>query len=128
VAEQLQHARAEPRARVVGWHRLPGPAEEAIAAEERRVPVLVGEARGALDPWMRGPHQALLLFHQAQYIGRAAHVIDGAVALRLLAEGLSLLATQRPVDRPREEADPVPTQVDIGLLAGQEEDLVVGEP
>src|SRR3546814_15406110 len=83
--------------------------------EERGVLVLVGVARRTLDPWVRGPHQALLVLHQLQDVFLRADMIDFAQLRIILDEGLPLLAVERPIDRLGKEADPVPAEMDVGL-------------
>src|SRR3546814_7302079 len=63
--------------------------------EERGVLVLVGVARRTLDPWVRGPHQALLVLHQLQDVFLRADMIDFAQLRIILDEGLPLLAVER---------------------------------
>ena len=48
-------------------------------------------------------------------------MIDGAVAVDFLNEGLVFRADQYPVDGLGKEANPVATEVDVGLLSGEEE-------
>src|SRR3546814_14608888 len=78
VIERVEHARAEPWQRIVRRHILPRTAQKAVAFEERGVLVLVGVARRTLDPWVRGPHQALLVLHQLQDVFLRADMLDFA--------------------------------------------------
>ena len=85
---------------------------------------------------MRRPGQAVLHLQQPEHVGAAADVIDRPVRGVLLAERLPRASLHRPVDRPGKEVEPVAgmpagrgqAEVDVGLLAGDQEQLVVGEP
>src|SRR3546814_1326707 len=87
--------------------------------------MLVGVARRTLDPRVRGPHQALLVLHQLQDIFLRTDMIDLAELRVVLDEGLPLLAVERPIDRLGEKADPVAAEMDVGLLAREQQQLVV---
>ena len=78
----------------------------------------------------------MLGFEQAEHVGGAADVVDGAVLRVVLAEGLALAAGHRPEDGAGEEVEPVAglaagaagADLRVRLLAGQEHERVVGEP
>src|SRR3546814_16569014 len=90
-----------------------------------RVLVLVWVARRTLDPWVRCPHQALLVLHQLQDVFLRADMIDFAQLRIILDEGLPLLAVERPIDRLGKDADPVPAEMPVGFLAREQQQLVV---
>jgi hypothetical protein len=86
--------------------------------KECRVLVLIGKAYGRLDARVRGPHQAVLLFHQLQHVVRAADPIDGAVAIDLLGERLVSRTFERPIDWLWKKADPMSAELNVWFFTG----------
>ncbi len=84
---------------------------------------------------MRGPGQAPFALEEPEHVVPVAHVVDRPVGRMLFHERLIRRAVHRPVDRLAEKVHPVAgllagpglAQVDVGLLAGQDQDLAVGE-
>ena len=118
----------QPRLRQVGRHGLPGGAQEAVGPVEVLVPVAVGEAVGGLGAGVGGPHQALLLLHQPQHVLGVVDRVDRAEPFDLLDKRRARPGVQQPVDRPGEQADPVPTQLDVRLLTRQQQEVLAREP
>ena len=126
VVEQVQRPLAEPRRREVGGHRLPPRAEVRGVAEMLGVGDAVGVAGRALRPGVGLVHDPALPPHQLQHLGRVGGAVDLAVAGVGHLERAPLGPVHEPVDGPGEDEGPVPPEVHVGLLAGNEQEVRIG--
>ena len=112
--------------REVGGHRLPPRAEVGGVAEVLGGGDAVRVAGRALRPGVGLVHEPALPPHQIEHLGRVGGAVDLAVAGVVHLERAPLGAVHEPVDGPGEDEGPVPAEVHVGLLAGDEQEVRLG--
>ena len=96
-----------------------------VALEVVGIPDLVRVTGGTLGTRVGGPDQCVFPLHQLEHISGTPGVINLPVPWMIRDERLILASNKRPIDGLGEQDVVMSTQVSVGFLTGQDEEVTV---